>query len=82
MKPTRAQLEDVLASLDGSGLRYADVRWTATHEQHVRVRNGEVEIQEDANSNREFEPRWIEGLSPDLGVSCSLIVVELNQGNP
>src|SRR6266550_2827214 len=43
MKPTRAQLEDVLASLDGSGLRYADIRWTATHEQHVRVRNGEVE---------------------------------------
>src|SRR5258707_14802587 len=43
MKPSRAQLEDVLASLDGSGLRYADIRWTATHEQHVRVRNGEVE---------------------------------------
>jgi predicted Zn-dependent protease len=24
-------------------LRYADIRWTATHEQHVRVRNDEVE---------------------------------------
>ncbi|MGH9422133.1 MAG: PmbA/TldA family metallopeptidase, partial [Thermoanaerobaculia bacterium] len=43
MKPTRAQLEDVLASLKDPGLRYADIRWTATHEQHVRVRNGEVE---------------------------------------
>src|SRR5258706_1325066 len=43
MKPTRAQLEDVLASLNDPGLRYADIRWTATHEQHVRVRNGEVE---------------------------------------
>src|SRR3954453_3207414 len=43
MKPTRAQLEDGLASLRDSGLRYADAGWTATHEQHVRVRNGEVE---------------------------------------
>src|SRR5438270_7134080 len=43
LKPTRAQLEDVLASLRDPGLRYADIRWTATHEQHVRVRNGEVE---------------------------------------
>jgi Predicted Zn-dependent proteases and their inactivated homologs len=43
MKPSRAQLEDVLASLHGPGLRYADIRWTATHEQNVRVRNGEVE---------------------------------------
>src|SRR5258706_2484708 len=43
MKPTRAQLEDVLASLNDPGLRYADIRWTATHQQHVRVRNGEAE---------------------------------------
>src|SRR5262249_1891737 len=43
MKPARAQLEDALASLRASALRYADVRFTATHEQHVRVRNGEVE---------------------------------------
>src|SRR5947209_7261985 len=43
MKPSRPQLEDILASLRDSGLRYADIRWTATHEQHVRVRNGEVE---------------------------------------
>jgi TldD protein len=43
MKPSRAQLEDALASLSATGLRYADVRFTATHDQHVRVRNGEVE---------------------------------------
>jgi TldD protein len=43
MKPARAQLEDALASLRAPGLRYADVRFTATHDQHVRVRNGEVE---------------------------------------
>jgi len=43
MKPTRSQLEDVLSSLNDPGLRYADIRWTATQEQHVRVRNGEVE---------------------------------------
>ena len=43
MKPPRPQLEDALASLGAPGLRYADVRFTATHEQHVRVRNGEVE---------------------------------------
>src|SRR3977135_2041222 len=42
-RPSRTQLEDVLASLDDPALRYADVRWTATHEQHVRGRNGEVE---------------------------------------
>jgi len=43
MKPARAQLEDALASLRAPNLRYADVRFTATHDQHVRVRNGEVE---------------------------------------
>src|SRR5436190_16198466 len=43
MKPAREQLQDALASLRAPALRYADVRYTATHEQHVRVRNGEVE---------------------------------------
>lgn len=43
MSPSRAQLEAALASLRAPGLRYADVRFTATHDQHVRVRNGEVE---------------------------------------
>ncbi|MCU1349248.1 MAG: TldD/PmbA family protein [Acidobacteria bacterium] len=43
MKPERGQLEDVLASLANPALRYADIRHTATHQQHVRVRNGEVE---------------------------------------
>ena len=43
MKPERAQLEEVLASLASPALRYADVRYTATHQQHVKVRNGEVD---------------------------------------
>jgi TldD protein len=43
MKPTRAQLEEALAALRNPALRYADIRWTATHQQHVRVRNGEVD---------------------------------------
>src|SRR5438045_9585096 len=43
MRPPRAQLEAALASLNARALRYADVRFTATHQQHVRVRNGEVE---------------------------------------
>jgi TldD protein len=43
MKPQREQLADVLASLKDPALRYADVRYTATSEQGVRVRNGEVE---------------------------------------
>lgn len=43
MKPPRAQLADVLASLKNPSLRYADIRWTETSDQHVRVRNGEVE---------------------------------------
>src|SRR5258706_826110 len=43
MKPQRAQLADVLASLRNPALRYADVRYTETSDQHVRVRNGEVE---------------------------------------
>ncbi|HKO57170.1 MAG TPA: TldD/PmbA family protein [Thermoanaerobaculia bacterium] len=43
MKPYRELLEDVLGSLAGPALRYADIRWTATHQQHVKVRNGEVD---------------------------------------
>ncbi|HKR66203.1 MAG TPA: TldD/PmbA family protein [Thermoanaerobaculia bacterium] len=43
MTPSRAQLEDVLASLGGPSLRYADIRYTATSQQHVKVRNGEVD---------------------------------------
>ena len=41
MKPPRAQLEEVLGSLTNA--RYADVRYTATHQQHGKVRNGEVD---------------------------------------
>jgi TldD protein len=43
MPPSREQLEDALKSLRDPALRYADVRFTATHNQHVRVRNGEVD---------------------------------------
>src|SRR5258706_15690742 len=43
MKPERAQLADVLVSLSNPSLRYADVRYPQPSEQHVRVRNGEVE---------------------------------------
>jgi TldD protein len=43
MKPSRQQLEDALASIRTPGLRYADIRFTATHQQHVKVRNGEVD---------------------------------------
>src|ERR687893_40317 len=43
MKPERAQLEHVLASLRSPSLRYADVRFTETEQQHVKVRNGEVD---------------------------------------
>src|SRR2546428_1529718 len=43
MRPSRQQLEDALKSLRDPLLRYADVRFTATHAQHVRVRNGEVD---------------------------------------
>lgn len=37
----REQFADALKHLPGA--RYADVRYTATHQQHVRVRNGEVD---------------------------------------
>ncbi len=43
MKPARAQFEEVLSSLASPSLRYADIRYTATHQQHVKVRNGEVD---------------------------------------
>jgi TldD protein len=43
MGPERSQLEEVLGSLAGPSLRYGDVRYTATHQQHVKVRNGEVD---------------------------------------
>lgn len=43
MTPERAQLDDVLASLHSPALRYADIRFTETHEEALRVRNGEVE---------------------------------------
>ncbi|HVS31328.1 MAG TPA: TldD/PmbA family protein [Thermoanaerobaculia bacterium] len=43
MQPARAQLEDVLSSLSDPMLRYADVRYTATEQQHVKVRNGDVD---------------------------------------
>lgn len=43
MKPDRAQLEDVLSSLSSGALRYADIRFTETQQQHVKVRNGEVD---------------------------------------
>lgn len=43
MQPGRQQLEDVLRSIADPRLRYADVRYTRTSQQHIRVRNGEVE---------------------------------------
>lgn len=43
MKPSRALLEEVLGSLRAPSLRYADIRWTETLQQDVRVRNGEVD---------------------------------------
>lgn len=43
MNPGRTQLEDLLHSLANPSLRYADVRYTATHQQDVKVRNGEVD---------------------------------------
>jgi TldD protein len=43
MRPSRQQLEDILGALRSPLLRYADIRFTATHVQHVRVRNGEID---------------------------------------
>src|SRR6266550_3320147 len=41
MPPTRDQFADALALLGSA--RYADIRYTATYQQHVKVRNGEVD---------------------------------------
>src|SRR5512134_3139977 len=43
MKPGRDQLDQVLGSLRSPSLRYADIRYTETQQQHVKVRNGEVD---------------------------------------
>ncbi len=43
MRPSRQQFEDTLGGLRDASLRYADIRFTATSEEHVRVRNGEVD---------------------------------------
>src|SRR5437588_5549564 len=43
MRPSRQQLEDILGALQSPLLRYGDIRFTATHVQHVRVRNGEID---------------------------------------
>ncbi len=43
MKPSRDQLQQVLSSIDAPSLRYADIRYTETHQQDARVRNGEVD---------------------------------------
>ena len=43
MQPARTQLEDVLSSLSDPLLRYADIRYTATEQQHVKVRNGDID---------------------------------------
>ena len=43
MPPSREQLADLLASLGNPALRYADVRFTDTSQQHVKVRNGEID---------------------------------------
>src|SRR5687768_10529948 len=43
MTPGRDQLADLLSSLRNASLRYADVRYTDTQQQHVKVRNGEID---------------------------------------
>ncbi|HUP50432.1 MAG TPA: TldD/PmbA family protein [Thermoanaerobaculia bacterium] len=43
MKPGREQLADHLSTLTDPALRYADVRYTRTQQQHVKVRNGEID---------------------------------------
>ncbi|HSP13248.1 MAG TPA: TldD/PmbA family protein [Thermoanaerobaculia bacterium] len=43
MKPSPELLTTVLSGLSGPSLRYADIRFTTTQQQHVRVRNGEVD---------------------------------------
>src|ERR1051325_11269134 len=41
MSPSPAQFEDALKT--PTAARYADIRYTATQQQHVKVRNGEVD---------------------------------------
>ncbi|HUP44652.1 MAG TPA: TldD/PmbA family protein [Thermoanaerobaculia bacterium] len=43
MTPGRDQLAEVLSSLPARSLRYADVRYTRTLQQHIKVRNGEID---------------------------------------
>lgn len=43
MRPSREQLQDTLRGLQAPLLRYADIRFTATSDEHIRVRNGEVD---------------------------------------
>src|SRR5688572_5627568 len=43
MRPGRDQLTEVLSSLTDRSLRYADIRYTDTRQQHVKVRNGEID---------------------------------------
>jgi TldD protein len=43
MRPPRHQLEDALRSLRNSAIRYADIRFTCSEQQHVKIRNGEVD---------------------------------------
>ena len=43
MKPGRDQLDEILDSLRSRSLRYADIRYTETRQQHLKVRNGEVD---------------------------------------
>jgi TldD protein len=43
MKPARDLLTATLAALRNPALRYADIRWTSTDQQHVKVRNGEID---------------------------------------
>lgn len=43
MTPGRDQLADLLSSIGRPALRYADVRYTRTLQQHVKVRNGEID---------------------------------------
>ena len=43
MTPGRDQLADLLSTLRNASLRYADIRFSETRQQHVKVRNGEVD---------------------------------------
>ncbi len=43
MTPTRDEIEDALGAIHHPALRYADIRFTRTDRQDVRIRNGKVE---------------------------------------